>query len=170
MLRITCYVLRVTVYVLRLSYIVIYNGVMHLSIYTDGGSRGNPGEAAVGVVIKNEKEDVLKKYGQVIGETTNNEAEYQALIFALKKIKQVFGKAKMAEAQLEVRMDSELIVNQLNHRYKIEEPNLQQLFLQVWNLMLDFGPIKFTAIPREQNKEADRLVNQALDAKQEKLL
>jgi len=67
-------------------------------------------------------------------------------------------------------MDSELIAKQLNHEYKIMETNLQPLFLRVWNLMLDFGNIKFVAVPREQNKEADRLVNQALDLKQESLL
>ena len=139
-------------------------------LYTDGGSRGNPGEAAIGVVICNNNGEALKKYGEPIGQATNNEAEYQALIFALKKMKQVFGKAKMAEAQIEVRMDSELIVKQLSHQYKIEEPNLQQLFLQVWNLMLDFGPIKFVAVPRERNKEADRLVNQALNNQQVNLL
>jgi len=143
---------------------------MKYILYTDGGSRGNPGEAAIGVVICDDKGQALKKYGEGIGETTNNEAEYQALIFGLKKLKQVFGKDEMEKSSLEVRMDSELIVSQLNHKYKIEEPNLQKLFLQVWNLMLDFGPIKFVAIPREENKEADRLVNQALDAKQGELL
>ena len=143
---------------------------MKYILYTDGGSRGNPGEAAIGVVICNNNGEALKKYGEPIGQATNNEAEYQALIFALKKMKQVFGKAKMAEAQIEVRMDSELIVKQLSHQYKIEEPNLQQLFLRVWNLMLDFGPIKFVAVPRERNKEADRLVNQALDNQQAGLL
>ncbi len=143
---------------------------MKYILYTDGGSRGNPGEAALGVVICNAKGDALKKYGQTLGETTNNEAEYQALIFGLKKMKQVFGKEEMKESQLEVRLDSELIINQLNHEYKIEEPNLQKLFLQVWNLMLDFGPMKFVAIPREQNREADRLVNEALDKRQGELL
>lgn len=143
---------------------------MKYIVYTDGGSRGNPGEAALGVVVCNEKGDALKKYSQALGEATNNEAEYQALIFGLKKIKQVFGKEEMKRSELEIRMDSELIVNQLNHQYKIEEPNLQKLFLQVWNLMLDFGPMKFVAIPREQNKEADRLVNEALDKKQGELL
>ncbi|MBU2265255.1 ribonuclease HI family protein [Patescibacteria group bacterium] len=143
---------------------------MKYILYTDGGSRGNPGEAALGVVICNEKGDALKKYNQALGEMTNNEAEYQALIFGLKKLKQVFGKEAMKQSQLEVRLDAELIVNQLNHEYKIEEPNLQKLFLQVWNLMLDFGPMKFVAIPREQNKEADRLVNEALDKKQGELL
>ncbi len=144
--------------------------LMKYILYTDGGSRGNPGPAGIGVIIRNDKGEALRKYSEEIGETTNNEAEYQALIFGLKKLKQVFGKDKMKQAELEIRMDSELIVKQLNHQYKIEEPNLQKLFLLVWNLMLNFGPIKFTAISREQNKEADRLVNQALDAKQDKLL
>lgn len=143
---------------------------MKYILYTDGGSRGNPGPAGIGVVICNEQGETLKKYGEPLGETTNNEAEYQALIFGLKKLKQVFGKDVMKKAHLEIRMDSELIVKQMSHQYKIEEPNLQQLFLKVWNLMLDFGPIKFTAIPREQNKEADALVNRALDAKQGNLL
>lgn len=139
---------------------------MKFIIHTDGGSRGNPGSAALGVVICNEHGEALKKYGEPIGETTNNEAEYQAVIFALKKMKQVFGRAKMKVARLEIKMDSELIVKQLNHQYKIEEPNLQSLFLLVWNLILDFGAVKFVAVPRQQNKEADRLVNEALDKKQ----
>ena len=142
---------------------------MKLIVYTDGGSRGNPGPAATGVVICDEKNQPLKKYSQAIGEATNNEAEYQAVIFALKKVKALYGKEKAKESQIEMRIDSELVVNQLNHEYKIEELNIQQLFLKVWNLMLDFGTIKFKAIPREQNKEADRLVNEALDKKQENM-
>ncbi len=143
---------------------------MKLIIYTDGGSRGNPGPAGIGFVICNEKEEVLKKHGEAIGEATNNEAEYQALIFALKKIKTLFGKDKMKTAQIEIRMDSALIVSQLAHKYKIENAKLQPLFLQVWNLLIDFDQYNFVAIPREQNSEADQLVNQALDLKQESLL
>jgi len=139
---------------------------MKYIIYTDGGSRGNPGPAAIGVVIQNEAGETIKKYSQAIGETTNNEAEYQAVIFALKKVKALFGKAKIKKMPLEIRMDSELVASQLNHQYKIMEPNIQRLFLLVWNLTLDFGPIKFVAIGREQNKEADKLVNQALNKKQ----
>jgi len=142
---------------------------MKLIVYTDGGSRGNPGPAAIGVVVLNEKDEPLKKYSETIGDTTNNEAEYQAVIFALKKIKALYGKEEMAQAEIEMRIDSELVVKQLNHEYKIEEPNIQKLFLKVWNLMLDFGEIKFVAIPREKNKEADKLVNQALDVKQDNL-
>ena len=68
-----------------------------------------------------------------------------------------------------MRLDSELVAKQLSHEYKIKESNIQPLFLKVWNLMLDFGEIKFVAIAREKNKEADKLVNRALDAKQENL-
>ncbi len=139
---------------------------MKLIIHTDGGSRGNPGQAAIGVVIANEQDEPIKKYSQAIGEATNNEAEYQAVIFALKKVKQLFGKEEAKQAQIEFRIDSELVAKQLNHEYKIIESNIQQLFLQVWNLMLDFGPIKFVVVSREQNKEADKLANQALDVKQ----
>jgi len=142
---------------------------MKFIVYTDGGSRGNPGPSAIGVVIANAKGDTIKSYGQVIDDATNNEAEYQAVIFALKKVKALYGKDEAAKSQIEMRIDSELVVKQLNHEYKIEEPNIQLLFLKVWNLMMDYGSIKFTAIPREQNKEADQLVNQALDAKQEGL-
>lgn len=127
-------------------------------IYTDGGSRGNPGPAAIGVIINN------KGYSKFLGEKTNNEAEYEAVIFALKKAKQLFGKKNLKEAEIIVNMDSELIVNQLNHQYKIEGEKIAPLFLKVWNLLLDFGHVKFQHIPREQNKEADRLVNAALDS------
>ena len=128
-------------------------------MYTDGGSRNNPGPAAVGVFI----ETLNKKFGQCIGEKTNNEAEYEALIFGLKKIKDTIGKDKAKLANIECRLDSELVVKQLNHEYKLKEKHIQELFLQVWNGMLDFRSVLFYHIPREQNKVADALVNQALD-------
>jgi len=139
---------------------------MKLIVYTDGGSRGNPGPAAIGVVICDEQGAPLKRYSESIGEATNNEAEYQAVIFALKKIKALYGKNNLKKLQIEIRMDSELVEKQLNHQYKIQESNIQPLFLKIWNLMIDFGPVKFVSIPREQNKEADKLVNEALDNKQ----
>lgn len=128
-------------------------------VYTDGGSRGNPGPAAVGVWI----ESLEKKYKATIGEATNNDAEYQALIFALKKCKSLLGKTKAKTVQLECNLDSELIVKQLNHQYKITKPNTQRYFLETWNLILDFGSVVFRHVPREQNKIADELVNAALD-------
>ena len=133
-------------------------------IYTDGGSRGNPGKAAIGVVICNEKDQPLKKYGEFLGDAmTNNDAEYSAIIFALKKFKALFGKPLSAEAEIEIRADSELVVKQLNGEYRLENPKIQQFFIEIWNLKFDFKTIKFKHIPREKNREADRLVNEALD-------
>ncbi|MBU1136746.1 ribonuclease HI family protein [Patescibacteria group bacterium] len=144
---------------------------MKLSIYTDGGARGNPGPAAIGVVLKKDGQ-TIKKYGEAIGEATNNQAEYQAIIFALKKAKLLFGKAKAKEIEMEFFADSELAVKQLNHEYKIKEKELQPLFLKIWNLTIDFKNVSFSHIPREKNKEADVLVNEALDnqGKEQKLL
>ncbi len=139
---------------------------MKYIIFTDGGSRGNPGPAAVGVVVENEKGEALKEYSQYLGETTNNEAEYQAVIFGLKKIKALFGKEKIKNISLEVRLDSELVAQQINHQYKIKEENLFPLFIKIWNTLIDFGPVNFVCVPREQNKRADRLVNEALDSQQ----
>ena len=133
-------------------------------VYTDGGARGNPGPAAIGVVISDEKGQVLKEYGEYIGETTNNEAEYRAAIFALKKIKSLWGKETVKSAEVQVFADSELLVKQLNGEYKIENPKIQSFFLELWNLTIDFKKVVFSAIPREKNREADRLVNEALDA------
>jgi len=133
-------------------------------IYTDGGSRGNPGPSAIGVVFCNEKGELIKKYSEEIGEATNNEAEYQAVIFALKKFKALFGNKLAKNSEIEVRADSELLIKQMQGLYKILEPKIQELFLAVWNLKLDFEKVKFKIIPREKNKEADRLVNEALDS------
>lgn len=133
-------------------------------IYTDGGSRGNPGPSALGVVFCSEKGQVIKKYNEYLGEKTNNEAEYQAVIFALKKFKALFGKKLAKSTEIEVRADSELLVKQLNSQYKILEPKIQSLFIEVWNLKLDFKKVKFKFISRENNKDADRLVNEALDS------
>lgn len=128
-------------------------------MYTDGGSRNNPGPAAVGVYV----ETLRKQYGHYIGQKTNNEAEYEAVIFGLKKIKQLSGKDRIKDTEIEIYLDSELVERQLNHVYKIKEEKIQKLFIEVWNMMLDFGKVTFNHIPREKNKVADNLVNKALD-------
>ncbi len=138
-------------------------------IYTDGGSRGNPGKAGVGVVFCNEKGQIIKKYNEYLGDKlTNNEAEYRAVIIALKKFKALFSKKLAKETEVEIRSDSELLVKQLTGKYKVENPNIQKFFLEIWNLRFDFKKVKFKLIKREKNKEADQLVNEALD-KQEAL-
>lgn len=135
-------------------------------MYTDGGSRGNPGPAAIGVWI----ETLELKFGQAIGEATNNDAEYHALVSGLKKIKSTLGKAKAKKAEVFCRLDSELVVKQLNHEYKINHETTQKHFLVVWNLMLDFAEVRFEHVPREENTIADAMVNEALDGAQKTLL
>jgi len=135
-----------------------------ITIYTDGGSRGNPGKAAIGVVFCNERGQIIKKYGEYLGDDlTNNDAEYNAVIFALKKFKALFGKAIAKTSEIEIRSDSELMIKQLNGEYKLENEKIQKFFIEIWNLKIDFKSIKFKHIPREKNKETDRLVNEALD-------
>jgi len=135
---------------------------MKIEIFTDGGSRGNPGIAGIGAVIKLNNQ--TRKYSQFLGDyKTNNEAEYQALIFALKKVKQLIGKKLVKEAILTCYADSELMVKQLNHQYKLKNEEIKKAFLEIWNLMLSFKRIEFKHIPREKNKEADSLANKAMD-------
>jgi len=130
-------------------------------MYTDGGSRNNPGPAAIGVYV----ETLGKKYGEYIGTKTNNEAEYMALIFGLKKLKQLMGKS-VKQKEIECYLDSELVVKQLNHEYKLKEKHIQEFFIEIWNLMLEFKSVKFIHVRREKNTIADVLVNEALDARE----
>lgn len=133
-----------------------------VSVYTDGGSRGNPGLAGIGVLIKYNSEE--KGYSEYIGDDrTNNEAEYEALIFALKKIKQLAGKKKSKSVRVECFSDSELMVKQLNHQYKLKDEKIKKYFITIWNLMLDFNQVEISHIPREENKKADELANKAMD-------
>lgn len=128
-------------------------------MYSDGGSRGNPGPAALGVFI----ETLDKRYGEYLGTKTNNEAEYAAIVSGLRKIKALLGKDRAKKTAVECRMDSELACKQLNHIYKIENAKLQPLFLEVWNLMLDFGEVRFVHVFREKNTVADAEANKAMD-------
>ena len=128
----------------------------HLEIYTDGGARGNPGPAGIGVVMWSGNE-LIGTYSKYIGEKTNNQAEYEAVLLALQQ-------AKRVKAQtIDVYMDSELAVNQLNRKFKIKNSELGSLFIKAWNMMIGFKSVKFHHIPREKNKEADKLVNTAID-------
>ena len=135
-------------------------------IFVDGGARGNPGPSAVGFVFCNEKGQIFKEYSEYLGENiTNNEAEYRGVILALKKFKALFGNKLAKNTEIELKSDSELLINQLNGEYKILDEKIQPLFLETWNLRIDFKKIKFKLISREKNQEADRLANQALDSK-----
>lgn len=133
---------------------------MTYQLYTDGGARGNPGPAGIGAVIYMDgvKYFELSKY---IGKTTNNEAEYYALLAGLmaaqnKEIK-----------NLECFLDSELVVKQLNGEYKVKNATMKKYYDKVLQLKSEFESISFTHVKRADNKEADRLVNEALDANDE---
>ena len=123
----------------------------------------------MGVVICGEKGNLIKEYGERLGIKTNNEAEYEAVIFALKKIKALFGKEKTKKMEVEARMDSEFVAKQINGEYKVEEERMFPLFIAVWNLRMDFAKTRFIHVPREKNRAADRLVNAALDGAQGEL-
>ncbi|KKW21529.1 MAG: Ribonuclease H [Parcubacteria group bacterium GW2011_GWC2_52_8c] len=140
-----------------------------LVVYTDGGSRGNPGPAALGVAIADAKGKILKTYSETLGVKTNNEAEYAAVVFALKKIKSLGGGERAKMTEIEIRADSELLVRQLNHKYKIESETVIPLFIKIWNAIMDFKSVRFVHIPREKNREADHMVNRALDQEGAKL-
>lgn len=140
-----------------------------LIVHIDGGARGNPGPAALGVVVADAQGRVLGEYAQALGVKTNNEAEYSAAIFALEKIKARWGKQKIKEISIEVYSDSQLLVEQINGRYKIVNSKLVPLFLKLWNLKTEFGEVVFNQVSREANEEADRLVNQALDQENQRL-
>lgn len=127
-----------------------------LIINTDGGSRGNPGPAAIGVVFSDSEGTALAKFKECIGVATNNIAEYRALILALEKAKD------FETDEIECRLDSELVVKQLRGEYKVKDEKMKALYDKVQTLIF-FKPVKFVHVRRELNKEADALVNLALD-------
>jgi len=128
--------------------------VKRLIIYTDGASRGNPGPSAIGVVIRDEQGRVIAKISEAIGRTTNNRAEYFALIAGLEEA------LRLGAERVDLRMDSELIVRQLTGKYRSKE--LKALHKQTHQLLLKFKSYSIQHIPRERNKEADALTRHAL--------
>jgi probable phosphoglycerate mutase len=127
-------------------------------LFTDGGSRGNPGPAAYAFVLEAEDGTVLDARGEAIGVATNNVAEYAALVAGLERAVEV------GVAELEVVSDSELLVKQMRGEYRVKNQTLQELFLDASRLARKVGRVTYTAVRREHNVLADRLVNEALDA------
>jgi len=126
-------------------------------IYTDGGARGNPGPAGIGVVIYDQNKKLISEISQYLGEATNNQAEYQAVIIALEKAK------KIGAEEINLFSDSELMISQLKGDFKVKNKELGSLFVKIWNLKQSFKKVKFHHLPRAENKRADQLVNQAID-------
>lgn len=128
-----------------------------LTIFTDGGARGNPGPAGIGAVILDGKGNAVAEISEYIGKATNNQAEYKALLAGLAKAKELGGR------EIEVFLDSELVVKQLNREYRVRDKGLAPLFIRVYNISLGFKKTVFKHILREKNELADKLVNLALD-------
>jgi len=125
--------------------------------YTDGGARGNPGPAGLGVVLINSTTGEKEHHKKYLGTTTNNQAEYQALVAAIERL------VELGATHVTCYLDSELIVKQMKREYKVKNKDLAPLFMKIWNLREHFMHIEWVHIPREKNKEADKLVNKAID-------
>lgn len=132
---------------------------MKLKTYTDGGARGNPGPAAIGVLICDSKGEILLEHSETIGEATNNVAEYRALIEGMKQARQ------LGAEELDCRLDSELVVKQLSGEYKLKNHNMQKLFDEVRKVEREFRSVSYAHMRREEDgmRRADQLVNFALD-------
>lgn len=134
----------------------------HIEIYTDGASRGNPGPSAIGIFIKDASGREIVKKGEYLGETTNNVAEYTAVIRGLKYLlnKKLF---KTTDIEFILNTDSELLINQLNGDYRIKSQNLIPLAIEVRGLLKKVSKVKFNLIARKENKIADKLANKSMN-------
>ncbi|TYP54958.1 ribonuclease HI family protein [Thermosediminibacter litoriperuensis] len=128
-----------------------------LTVYTDGASRGNPGDAGIGIVMLDENGNTLKEVSDYIGQTTNNIAEYTALVTALKEA------LEMGCEEIDIFSDSELMVKQINGEYQIKNEGIKRLHTQVMGLLKEFKKFSINHIRREQNKRADELANEGID-------
>ena len=128
-----------------------------LLLYTDGGARGNPGPAGIGVVILDSKNNKIKELSRYIGETTNNVAEYSALISALEEA------SRLGAKEIVAHMDSELITKHLSGEYRVKSDDMKPLFEKTVALLKTFSSFEIKHIDRSKNKEADKLVNKAIN-------
>ena len=129
---------------------------LDITLYVDGASRGNPGQAGIGVRIEANGQ-VLKELGEYIGKATNNTAEYRALIRGLQAARE------LGATGAEVNSDSELIVNQVNGSYRVKKASLLPLYLEVRKLAEGFSPFRIRHVPRAENRQADRLANEGIE-------
>jgi ribonuclease HI len=127
-----------------------------LIIHTDGVSRGNPGRAAIGAIIRDEKGGLVASISQSIGRATNNQAEYRAIIAALEEV------LPLGAANIELNSDSELVVKQVKGQYRVRKEDLRPLYQRVKQLQSSLKGFKIKHVPRQQNREADKLANAAL--------
>lgn len=135
---------------------------MRFTIHADGGARGNPGPAGSGAVVHNEKNELVAEVSEFLGHTTNNVAEYTALISAFDSLLSLYGE-KCKDADVEVYMDSMLVIEQMKGKWKVKHPNMKPLSARAKELARSFKSVTYTHIPREENGDADTLANEAMD-------
>ncbi|MCF7820063.1 MAG: ribonuclease HI family protein [Candidatus Pacebacteria bacterium] len=135
------------------------NNNLELIIFCDGGARGNPGPAGLGVAIYDKDKNILEQMSEYLGVTTNNQAEYRAVLKAIERVKE------LGASKLTFYLDSELIVKQMSGEYRVKNKELLPIYLKIRQLILNFEKVDFFHVRREANKEADRLANIAMDKK-----
>ncbi len=136
---------------------------MRYTIHSDGGARGNPGPAGAGAVIRDDQGNIVSSVSDYLGHQTNNVAEYEAIIRALEKLKTLIPENDCALTDVQVKMDSELVVKQVKGEYKVKHPVLQEKRARLAQLESDFHSLSFEHVFRTENKDADALANQAMD-------
>ena len=141
----------------------VYSGAMRYTIHADGGARGNPGPSGAGAVIRDEMGSAVASVSKFLGHQTNNFAEYEAVILAFEALTKLVPSAERTQTEVVVKLDSELIVKQMNKIYKVKHPVLKQQQARLSQVAAAFDTVSFTHIPRAQNSDADALANAAMD-------
>lgn len=136
---------------------------MHYTIHADGGARGNPGPAGAGALIRDEFGNAVGAVSEYLGTRTNNYAEYEAVIRAFTTLAELVREKERGETSVEVKMDSELVIKQMRGEYKVKHPDMKSQHARLLRAIRDFGAVSFAHVPREQNKDADALANEAMD-------
>ncbi|MDP2651807.1 MAG: ribonuclease HI family protein [bacterium] len=136
---------------------------VHFTIHCDGGSRGNPGPAGAGALIRDELGNAVASVSQFLGTRTNNFAEYEAVILAFGELAKLVPSAKRSKTDVVVKMDSELVVKQMRGEYKVKNAVLKEQQARLAHTAAAFKSVSFTHVPREENSDADSLANAAMD-------
>ena len=136
---------------------------MHFTIHADGGARGNPGPAGAGAVIRDEFGVSVASVSKFLGHQTNNFAEYEAVILAFEALVELVPLIEHDATEVAVKLDSELVVKQMNGLYKVRNPTLREQKARLAQVASAFGTVSFTHVPREENSDADALANAAMD-------
>ncbi len=136
---------------------------MQFTIHADGGSRGNPGPAGAGAMIRDERGNSVASVSQFLGIRTNNFAEYEAVILAFETLARLVGTGKASSTEVTVKMDSELVVKQMKGVYKVKHPTMKEQHARLTTLAATFKSVSFAHVPRAENSDADALANEAMD-------